>query len=759
MRPESVRAAVRAAATPSRVASAAGAAALLVLATSQGAIAAEAGSQDDEGLEELEEVIVFGQGEARTTATISMDSIETEVLGVSPLAVLKELPGVNVQTSDPFGLYELNNRLRIRGFDINQIGLSLDGMPFMGNKDQGSVITRLVLSENLEAVQVSPGSGDVSQPAMSALGGAIRYVSSDPASSFGGKLGGTVGRYDMSRIFARIDTGEIAGTGLYAYFSGARAQVGQFENRRYPNRSDRFESKLMREFGAHSLTYAFRWAYGSDHDTQNITNEFVPNYAASGQLNSMITGDPDVDSVWVGYWRNDYNTRVHSLNGKFQLAQNVDLEVTPYYHHNFSRIFWGLPPETGWSGYNNAVAGTPGRTDVTPPNGLPVQRDGRRTLERKGATTHLKWESGISTLEIGGWIENHDYQLYQPLNNTDPVTGEMIRSPVIIIETDYGVDTDILSAYVKETLRLFDERLALQFGFKGLTADMNLQGYANPQDYYASRVRDETSKGTDWFQPQVGLTYDITDSVQGFVNYAENFGSIPIAGMASVVYNPDLKPESSNNTDVGVRIEGGSWSALVSGFYVKYKDRILSFSGANRGGLSGSTYLNANGVVTQGAELMGEYRPAPGWRLFTSVSYVDSKFSDDYYEFDSNGQLTVLRAVDGNNVPDQPELIASSSVNWTGLNWSASLDGQYMSKRWTNGANSSSVDPYTLINASIAYRGGPGERFEDARFQVAAYNLLDKKYVSSISPNNTIGAGTRKRGYPRAVYFSVAYDF
>lgn len=713
----------------------------------------------DENFAELEEVVVFGRGEARTTATISMDSLATEIQGISPLAVLKELPGVNVQTSDPFGLYELNNRLRIRGFDIGQIGLSLDGMPFMGNKDEGSVITRLVLSENLSSVQVSPGSGDVTQPAMSALGGAIRYVSSDPKGAFGGSIGATVGRYDMSRLYGRIDTGEIAGTGIRGYLSGARAQVGQFENRRYPNRSDRFETKFMRDFGPHSIGYAFRWALGSDHDTQNITNAFEPNYSAGGQLNSMITGDPSVDSVWIGYWRNDYNTRVHSLRGNFQLAPDTTLEVTPYYHHNFTRVFWGLPPATGINGYNAAVAGTPGRTDVSPPNGLPVQRDGRRTLERRGVTSHLKWESGINTVEVGGWVERHEYSLYQPLNNTDPATGQMIRFPVIIIETDYAVDTDILSFYAKDTLRLMNDRLTLQAGVKGLSTKRNLTGYANPQDYYISVRRDETSRGKDWFQPQLGLTLDLSGGMEAFANYAENFGSIPSAGLASVIYNPNLKPESSNNTDLGVRFRGSNWSGFVSAFHVKYEDRILSFSGATRGGLAGATYLNANGVETRGAEVMGEYRPAPGWRLYTSLSYVDAKFVDDYYEFDSSGNLTVLRDVDGNTLPDQPEFIASASVNWTGMNWSWAIDGQYMDERFTNGANTSAVADYALLNASLSYKGLPGDNFDGARFQVAVYNALNKKYISSISPNSTTGVGTRKRGYPRAVYFNVSYDF
>lgn len=721
--------------------------------------AAHAQTEPPAGVEELVITGRLGTGSARTTTTLAAETFATEIEGLSPLAVLKELPGVNVQTSDPFGLYELNNRLRIRGFDINQIGLSLDGMPFMGSKDEGSVITRLVLSENLANVQVSPGSGDVSQPAMSALGGAIRYVSADPHRELGGKIAHTFGPYDMSRTFVRLDTPEIGNTGIAGYVSGSRASVGQFENRRYQNLYDRFESKFVHDLGPHTLSYSFRWAQGSDHDTQNVTNEFVPNYDAGGQLNSMVTGDPAVDNVWIGYWRNDFNTRVFSVNGKFALSDEVSLEVTPYYHQNFSRIFWGLSPQVGIDGYDSALAGTPGRTDISPPNGLPVQRDGQRTLERTGVTSHLTWQTDNNTLEIGGWIERHDYKLYQPLNNTDPVTGEMIRIPYIIIETDYVVETDVLSAYVKETRRMLDDRLTLQVGAKALTTERRLTGYANPQDFFASVRRDETNEGKDSFQPQFGLTYDFTARVEGFFNYAENFGSIPSAGMASVVYNPDLRPESSKNTDIGVRYLGDNWSGFLSGFHVKYDDRILSFSGATRGGLSGSTYLNANGVETSGAELMTEYRPAPGWRIQSSLSYVDSKFVENYFEFDGNGELTVLREVDGNTLPDQPEIIASASVSWTGENWAWALDGQYMDERFTNGANTSLVEDYSLLNASVTYTGPVGTRFEGARFQVAAYNALDKKYVSSISPNSTTGAGTRKRGYPRALYFNVSYDF
>ena len=131
----------------------------------------------------------------------------------------------------------------------------------------------------------------------------------------------------------------------------------------------------------------------------------------------------------------------------------------------------------------------------------------------------------------------------------------------------------------------------------------------------------------------------------------------------------------------------------------------------------------------------------------------------------------MLRAVDGNNLPDQPKFIGSASVSWTGVEWSWSIDGQYMGERYINGGNAITnpayaavgigpkVDAYELLNASMSWKAPADSNLDGVRFQLAVYNVLDKKYISSLSPNATFGAGTRKQGYPRAPYFNISYSF
>lgn len=157
----------------------------------------------------LDAVSVVGTGSTRTTASISMDEIQAQVPGVAPQQLLASLPGVNVQTTDPFGLYEFGDSMTIRGFSANQIGVTLDGIPIETfDTREGGPSTRYVSSENLLDVTVSAGSGGVTQPSYHALGGALRYTSLPPkgGDSWSGTLTQTIGSDDLLRSFVRLET-------------------------------------------------------------------------------------------------------------------------------------------------------------------------------------------------------------------------------------------------------------------------------------------------------------------------------------------------------------------------------------------------------------------------------------------------------------------------------------------------------------------------------------------------------------------------
>jgi outer membrane receptor protein involved in Fe transport len=156
--------------------------ALAVLAVLAASSAAAQGSAPADA--ELEEIVVFGRGETRQVQSVTTAQLEQLTPGTSPLKAVEKLPGVNFQSADPYGAYEWSARIKVRGFDQNQMGFTLDGVPLgdmsYGNHN-GLHISRAIASENVGAVALSQGSGAIDTASTSNLGGTLEFTSMDPS--------------------------------------------------------------------------------------------------------------------------------------------------------------------------------------------------------------------------------------------------------------------------------------------------------------------------------------------------------------------------------------------------------------------------------------------------------------------------------------------------------------------------------------------------------------------------------------------------
>ncbi|MGZ5959613.1 MAG: TonB-dependent receptor plug domain-containing protein, partial [Rhizomicrobium sp.] len=148
-----------------------GSVAALLSATN--AIAADANAP-----EQLETVVVFGQGQTRQIQELSQADLRATVPGTSPLKVVSKLPGVNYQAADAFGAYEWAVRISVRGFNQNQLGFTLDDVPLgdmsYGN-DNGLHISRAISSENIGRIELAQGTGDLGTASTSNLGGTLKF--------------------------------------------------------------------------------------------------------------------------------------------------------------------------------------------------------------------------------------------------------------------------------------------------------------------------------------------------------------------------------------------------------------------------------------------------------------------------------------------------------------------------------------------------------------------------------------------------------
>ena len=160
----------------------------IFLLASVAAIATPVAAQDTPAPAEGEagedsEIVVFGRGETRQVQELSNKDLTILAPGTSPLKAIEKLPSVNFQSADPFGTYEWSQRVSIRGFNQNQLGFTLDGIPLgdgtYGNNN-GLHISRAITSENIGVTRVSQGAGSIGTQATNNLGGTLEFFSLDP---------------------------------------------------------------------------------------------------------------------------------------------------------------------------------------------------------------------------------------------------------------------------------------------------------------------------------------------------------------------------------------------------------------------------------------------------------------------------------------------------------------------------------------------------------------------------------------------------
>src|SRR5262249_55889893 len=153
---------------------------------------------------------VSGRGVARGLNAINRDVLSTTTPGSSALKAIERLPGVNVQSSDPWGTYEWSTRLTIRGFQPQQIGQTFDGIP-LGDMSYGNFnglgIGRAVDQDNLAAASVAQGSGALATASNNNLGGVVQYASAEADNRAGVHLRQMAGQAMSRRTFARYDAG------------------------------------------------------------------------------------------------------------------------------------------------------------------------------------------------------------------------------------------------------------------------------------------------------------------------------------------------------------------------------------------------------------------------------------------------------------------------------------------------------------------------------------------------------------------------
>lgn len=718
-------------------------------------------AQAQPGTAAVEEIQVFGKGQTRQVQSLTAGQLDQFPAGTSPLKALEKLPGVNFQSADPFGAYEWSTRIVVRGFNQNQMGFTLDGVPLgdmsYGNHN-GLHISRAIMTENLGGVTLAQGAGALATASTSNLGGTMEFNSTAPAQEFSVTTNATLGSDETRRGFVRVNSGELGGA-LRFY-----ASYGDQQTAKWKGNGDQTQEyvnlKAIATLGSAELTGYLALSDRAESDYQDMSLEMIrrlgrdfdnyyPDYAraiaaAQGKFTGGVTSLDDAYWDAAGLREDDLGY----LKLATPLADGVDFDATWYQHTNEGQGLWGTP-----------YLATPG--------GAPLSiRTTEYDIDRYGIISDVSAEFGAHTLNAGLWYEDNDFnqarRFYGEPSASAPSRRftEFQRNP-FTTQWEYAFNTETLQFHVQDTWQINDQ-LRVQYGFKSVNVDVSASTVVGANKTGSI----ETNEG---FLPQASFVYVLNDQYELFGAVTRNVraligsatGTSPFSATQAAfeVIRDTIKPEMSTTLEVGWRWNLQNVEGVASAYYVDFEDRLLAIQQGSAIIGAFNALANVGSVRSVGIEAGLNWQPTEVLNWYNSASYNSTTYEDDF-----QSGSTLVR-VAGKNVVDTPELMFTSELGLESEELFAKIAYKYTDSRFYTFLNDGSVDAFSMLNFSVGLKLGERFGLKQLSMQLDVTNLFDEDYISTVgsggfSNSDPNGTGqTLLPGAPRQLFVSVKASF
>ena len=564
----------------------------------------------------------------RTRSVVAIEGPEIQKIlpGISPLQAIETLPGVAYLTADPWGNNEQNISLFIHGFNQQQLGYTLDGVP-LGDQQYGNYNglspQRAVISENVGRVTLATGAGDLGTPSTSNLGGTIDTFTSDPADRFGIRAAQTVGSHSALRSYVRVDGGDLGG-GNRLYLSGVRqrAKAWDFDARQGGYQAN---AKFIHEDSIGKLTAYFAYSDKTEPNedatsivvrpatatTAAVDNRgvapytrpfFYPNFAdalayyASPEY-AAVNAAPGANyrNYYSDAQRTDY---LGYIKADVKLGEKVTFSNQGYFHHDDGVgvvagpiTAAGLPLLFSFyypspiGGAATSPANLARLSGIFGGSGLAARTTEYR-IDREGLISTLQATLGNHDIELGGWYE---FQSSSAKRRWYAVDIDNPRSPYsrphdyaepLITQYHSEIRVDELQYHVQDAWHVTPQ-ITVMAGFKGEIQNARQQVPVQPIPGSFTGSRELPTGGIitrRYFLPQAGGIWDVTGKEQLFFNVQKNmrqFQTSAAAGLSPFAlgsqtlfqfFKDTTKPETSWTYEAGARTHHSFDGGVLTGF-------------------------------------------------------------------------------------------------------------------------------------------------------------------------------------------------
>ncbi|MCH9691519.1 MAG: TonB-dependent receptor [Gammaproteobacteria bacterium] len=708
-------------------------------------------AEADLTVSDIEEVTVMGRGSIRSTQALPIDVIEAFSPATVALSMIDRLPGVSVANADAYGGDDDNSSLTIRGFDRDQIGFTVNGIPLGSSSYAGGTKpNRFLDTENIQSIKVNQGASSAGSPSTQALAGSVSYTSRGPEEESGTELSMTGGSDHLKRLFMRGDTGAILGGNTYAYASYSNTTYDHWMNKGADAGFARqhWELALEQVFGdgnALSLLYTH-----NDRDANNNKSVSVETWEELGKKDDGIHGPwtNNTDSNLGGIignnaegWGDPREDDMFSMSADLNLSDSTTVQLTSYNHTQQGMGYW---PWAGSYDTKNPYAPTVGKETIS------INPDSTTNLatmfisnydnDRLGLTMHFLTDLGGHELSYGGWYENQDRRYFRTYHTViDPAAGPDWSSTVLWYESDDRYSTKTQMAYIKDKFGVIEDQLELSLALTVQKADI---------DYRNARFGGSNNYNGDYtFAPAVGALYNFSDSTEFFASVTRNFKNVVDEQVKNTVEGVDT--EVADSLDFGMRYQNDSVNLSATVYNIVFDNKITQVSysvppedSGNRAYDQDSFFVNSGEQKSQGLEVAADFILTESFDLYLSASYsagsmvvVDNATTNNRGQIESIGYRTI----------DNDQVSAFAELSFHSGPFDAAINVSREDERPGFADGDTPAPAYMLVGVNAAYElENPGNFFKQVRFSLNIHNALDRRYLSGVANQSGFYVGAER---------------
>ncbi|WP_159727258.1 TonB-dependent receptor [Methylosinus sp. Ce-a6] len=703
----------------------------------------------------------------KSRSTVTRDAIAKMSPTANPYQLINMLPGVNVASPDNSGLNGGN--ITIRGFNSDQIGLTIEGMPVNDSGNYALFPQEYLDSENIEQISIAQGSPDLDSPHIGASGGVINIYMRDPSKRRSGFVDFSYGMHNLGREFARVETGQIGDFRSYLSYShySENHWVGPGANNRH-----NVEFKGVWEPGQGnrvSLSVIYNDALNNFYQnptlgSYNVLGEKSAGFNSALPLSFFAPPAASPPASWnrtanqAGlYYKlriNPFKNLIVSAPSTFAIDSNITYDAIPYFWYGYgngggtasateNNFFYGRF-NVGAADYNGNGA------VIANDRGLLYNPSVTETL-RPGLINKLTFEFENHKLQLGYWFEYADHRQTAPyafLNASGGVVDPYLDSGAISLpgvgtlqRRDQLTQTVTNMGFVGDNWSLLDDKLSIESGVKIASIHRSVYNFL-------PGVTPLVTQSDLVALPQAGFRYRFFDDHQIYASVGTSFKATSNFALADFASNSNgritpfnrLAPEQSVTVEVGHRYQGKDFATALALYGARYVNRQVStfaiFPGSTA---SQSTTINSGAVELWGVSFEAGTRRIYNFRPYVSANYLQTRLLDDL--------STTAAAPVGAGVPSVADILPTKGKHlprapqWTGalgLDYDDDhLFGNFgfkvISRQYSTLTNDESIPAYGRLDAAIGYR------FDDIAFgkrpelRVNFYNITSTHSLSGIN--------------------------